>query len=153
MLSINSKAPDIKLKTDQDFFSLKEHNDKNLVVFFFPKADTSGCTAEAVDFSKLKQEFDNQETLVIGISKDSPEKQKKFKEKHNLNCILGSDNETNICEKYGVWVEKSMYGRKYMGIQRTTFLVNKEGKIKFVWSKVKVNGHAEEVLKKVKELN
>ena len=153
MLSINSKAPDIKLKTDQDFFSLKDHNDKNLVVFFFPKADTSGCTAEAVDFSKLKQEFDNQETLVIGISKDSPEKQKKFKEKHNLNCILGSDNETNICEKYGVWVEKSMYGRKYMGIQRTTFLVNKEGKIKFVWSKVKVNGHAEEVLKKVKELN
>ena len=153
MLSINSKAPDIKLKTDQDFFSLKDHNDKNLVVFFFPKADTSGCTAEAVDFSKLKQEFDNQETLVIGISKDSPEKQKKFKEKHNLNCILGSDNETNICEKYGVWVEKSMYGRKYMGIQRTTFLIDKEGKIKFVWSKVKVNGHAEEVLKKVKELN
>ena len=153
MLSINSKAPDIKLKTDQDFFSLKDHNDKNLVVFFFPKADTSGCTTEALDFSKLKQEFDNQETLVIGISKDSPEKQKKFKEKHNLNCILGSDNETNICEKYGVWVEKSMYGRKYMGIQRTTFLVNKEGKIKFIWSKVKVNGHAEEVLKKVKELN
>ena len=153
MLSINSKAPDIKLKTDQDFFSLKDHNDKNLVVFFFPKADTSGCTAEAVDFSKLKQEFDNQETLVIGISKDSPEKQKKFKEKHNLNCILGSDNETNICEKYGVWVEKSMYGRKYMGIQRTTFLIDKEGKIKFIWSKVKVNGHAEEVLKKVKELN
>ena len=153
MLSINSKAPDIKLKTDQDFFSLKDHNGKNLVVFFFPKADTSGCTAEAIDFSKLKQEFDNQETLVIGISKDSPEKQKKFKEKHNLNCILGSDNETNICEKYGVWVEKSMYGRKYMGIQRTTFLVNKEGKIKFVWSKVKVNGHAEEVLKKVKELS
>ena len=153
MLSINSKAPDIKLKTDQDFFSLKDHNDKNLVVFFFPKADTSGCTAEAVDFSKLKQEFDNQETLVIGISKDSPEKQKKFKEKHNLNCILGSDNETNICEKYGVWVEKSMYGRKYMGIQRTTFLVDKEGKIKFVWSKVKVNGHAEEVLKTVKELS
>ena len=153
MLSINSKAPDIKLKTDQNFFSLKDHNDKNLVVFFFPKADTSGCTAEAVDFSKLKQEFDNQETLVIGISKDSPEKQKKFKEKHDLNCILGSDNETNICEKYGVWVEKSMYGRKYMGIQRTTFLIDKEGKIKFVWSKVKVNGHAEEVLKKVKELN
>ena len=153
MLSINSKAPDIKLKTDQNFFSLKDHNDKNLVVFFFPKADTSGCTAEAVDFSKLKQEFDNQETLVIGISKDSPEKQKKFKEKHDLNCILGSDNETNICEKYGGWVEKSMYGRKYMGIQRTTFLIDKEGKIKFVWSKVKVNGHAEEVLKKVKELN
>ena len=153
MLSINSKAPDIKLKTDQDFFSLKDHNDKNLVVFFFPKADTSGCTAEALDFSKLKEEFDNQETLVIGISKDNPEKQKKFKEKYNLNCILGSDNETNICEKYGVWVEKSMYGRKYMGIQRTTFLIDKEGKIKFVWSKVKVNGHAEEVLKKVKELN
>ena len=153
MLSINSKAPDIKLKTDQDFFSLKDHNEKNLVVFFFPKADTSGCTTEALDFSKLKQEFDNHETLIIGISKDSPEKQKKFKEKHNLNCILGSDKETNICEKYGVWVEKSMYGRKYMGIQRTTFLVNKEGKIKFVWSKVKVNGHAEEVLKKVKELN
>ena len=153
MLSINSKAPDIKLKTDQDFFSLKDHNDKNLVVFFFPKADTSGCTAEALDFSKLKQEFDNQETLVIGISKDSPEKQKKFKEKHKLNCILGADHETDICEQYGVWVEKSMYGRKYMGIQRTTFFINKKGEIKFIWPKVKVNGHAEDVLKKVKELN
>ena len=137
----------------QDFFSLKDHNDKNLVVFFFPKADTSGCTSEALGFSKLKQEFENQETLIIGISKDNPEKQKKFKEKYNLNCILGADHETDICEQYGVWVEKSMYGRKYMGIQRTTFLIDKEGKIKFVWSKVKVNGHAEEVLKKVKELN
>ena len=112
MLSINSKAPDIKLKTDEDFFSLEDYKDKNVVVFFFPKADTSGCTSEALAFSELQQEFKNQETLIIGISKDKPEKQKKFKEKHNLNCILGADNETTICEQYGVWVEKSMYGRK-----------------------------------------
>ena len=153
MLSINSKAPDIKLKTDQDYFSLDDYKDKKIVVFFFPKADTSGCTLEAQSFTKLKPEFDKQKTLVIGISKDTPEKQKKFKEKHNLDCILGADNETDVCEQYGVWVEKSMYGRKYMGIQRTTFLINQKGEIKFVWPKVKVNGHAEDVLKKVQELN
>ena len=153
MININTKAPSIDLITDTDFFSLKNFKGKNVVVFFFPKADTSGCTSEAIAFSELKEDFDKLDTLIIGISKDTQDKQIKFKEKHNLNCILGSDNETNICEKYGVWVEKSMYGRKYMGIQRTTFLVDKEGKIKFVWSKVKVNGHAEEVLKKVKELS
>ena len=153
MLSINSKAPDIELKTDEGFFSPEDYNNKNLIVFFFPKADTSGCTSEALAFSKLKKEFDNHETIIIGISKDNPDKQKKFKEKHNLNCILGADHETDICEQYGVWVEKSMYGRKYMGIQRTTFFINKKGEIKFIWPKVKVNGHAEDVLKKVKELN
>ena len=153
MLSINSKAPAIELKTDESFFSPEDYNNKNLIVFFFPKADTSGCTSEALAFSKLKKEFENHETIIIGISKDNPEKQKKFKEKHKLNCILGADHETDICEQYGVWVEKSMYGRKYMGIQRTTFFINKKGEIKFIWPKVKVNGHAEDVLKKVKELN
>jgi len=153
MLSINSKAPAIELKTDESFFSPEDYNNKNLIVFFFPKADTSGCTSEALAFSKLKKEFENHETIIIGISKDNPEKQKKFKEKHKLNCILGADHETDICEQYGVWVEKSMYGRNYMGIQRTTFFINKKGEIKFIWPKVKVNGHAEDVLKKVKELN
>ena len=150
MLSINSKAPYIKLKTDQDFFSLEDYKHKNVVIFFFPKADTSGCTSEALAFSKLKPEFDNQETLIIGISKDKPEKQKQFKEKYNLNCILGADNETDICEQYGVWVEKSMYGRKYMGIQRSTFLINEKSKIEYIWEKVKVKGHVEDVINKIK---
>ena len=152
MININSKAPSIELITDKDFFSLESCKGKNVVVFFFPKADTSGCTSEAIAFSELKSEFDNLDCLIIGISKDTKQKQIKFKEKYDLNCILGSDNEDNVCEKYGVWVEKSMYGRKYMGIQRSTFLINKKGIINFIWPKVKVPGHAKEVLEKIKSL-
>ena len=153
MLSINSPAPDIKLSTDEDFFSLNEFKGKHIVVFFFPRADTSGCTSEAIAFSELKVEFDKLDSIIIGISKDTQLKQKKFKQKYNLNCILGSDAETNVCEKYGVWVEKSMYGRKYMGIQRSTFLIDKKGIINFIWEKVKVPGHAENVLERIKTLN
>ena len=152
MININSKAPSIELITDKDFFSLENCKGKNVVVFFFPKADTSGCTSEAIAFSELKSEFDKLDTFIIGISKDSQQKQIKFKEKYNLNCILGSDIEGEVCEKYGVWVEKSMYGRKYMGIQRSTFLINKKGIINFIWPKVKVSGHATEVLEKIKNL-
>ena len=152
MISLNKKAPDIKLNTDNDNFNLKDLKGKNVIVFFFPKADTSGCTAEAIAFSKLQKEFEKLNTLVIGISKDPPEKQKKFREKYNLSCLLGADNETDVCERYGVWVEKSMYGKKYMGIQRATFIINEEGIISFVWPKVKVPGHAEEVLNKIFEL-
>tara|TARA_B100001173_G_C15652937_1_gene406132 strand:+ start:29 stop:487 length:459 start_codon:yes stop_codon:yes gene_type:complete len=152
MINLNDKAPDINLNTDNDRFDLKLQKGKKVVVFFFPRADTSGCTAEAIAFSNLKNKFDESNCVLIGISKDSPEKQKKFREKYNLTCLLGADNETDVCEKYGVWVEKSMYGKKYMGIQRSTFIINEEGLITFIWSKVKVPGHAEEVLNKVYQL-
>jgi len=126
---------------------------KKIVIFFFPRADTSGCTAESIAFTNLQRDFDKLNCVVIGISKDNPKKQSKFREKYNLTCQLGADFENNICEQFGVWVEKSMYGKKYMGIQRSTFLCDEKGTIKKVWEKVKVPGHADEVLQAVKDLN
>ena len=152
MAKINDKIEAFKLDTDQGKFYSKDHIGKNLVLFFFQKADTTGCTKESISFSNLINDFENLNTTVIGISKDTVEKQKKFKSKYDLKCILGSDIDIKICSKFGVWVEKSMYGKKYMGIQRSTFLVNSEGKIQHIWSKVKVPGHAEEVLEVVKKL-
>ncbi len=153
MLKINDKMPDFEILTDQGEFKVSNYNEKKIVVFFFPKADTSGCTAEAIGFTNLQKEFDKLNCVVIGISKDNQKKQSKFREKHNLTCILGADFENNICERFGVWVEKSMYGRKYMGIQRSTFLSNENGIITNVWEKVKIPGHAEDVLKVAEELS
>ena len=152
MTNINDKIESFELDTDQGKFYSKDHAGKNLVLFFFPKADTTGCTKEAISFSNLINEFENLNTIVIGISKDTVEKQLKFKSKYDLKCILGSDVDIKICSKFGVWVEKSMYGKKYMGIQRSTFLINTEQKIQHIWNKVKVPGHAEEVLEVVKKL-
>ena len=152
MTNINDKIEPFELDTDQGKFYSKDHVGKNLVLFFFPKADTTGCTKEALSFSNLINEFEDLNTIVIGISKDPVEKQIKFKSKYDLKCILGSDVDINICSKFGVWVEKSMYGKKYMGIQRSTFLINTEQKIQHIWNKVKVPGHAEEVLEVVKKL-
>ena len=152
MTNINDKIESFELDTDQGKFYSKDHVGKNLVLFFFPKADTTGCTKEAISFSNLIKEFENLNTIVIGISKDTVEKQAKFKSKYDLKCILGSDVDIKICSKFGVWVEKSMYGKKYMGIQRSTFLINTEQKIQHIWNKVKVPGHAEEVLEVVKKL-
>ena len=152
MTNINDKIESFELDTDQGKFYSKDHASKNLVLFFFPKADTTGCTKEAISFSNLINEFEDLNTIVIGISKDTVEKQIKFKSKYDLKCILGSDVDINICSKFGVWVEKSMYGKKYMGIQRSTFLINTEQKIQHIWNKVKVPGHAEEVLEIVKKL-
>ena len=152
MTNINDKIEPFQLDTDQGKFKSKDHIGKNLVLFFFPKADTTGCTKEAISFSNLINDFEDLNTIVIGISKDTVEKQKKFKSKYDLKCILGSDVDIKICSKFGVWVEKSMYGKKYMGIERSTFLINTEGKIQHVWNKVKVPGHAEEVLEVVKKL-
>jgi len=152
MTNINDKIESFELDTDQGKFYSKDHAGKNLVLFFFPKADTTGCTKEATSFSNLVNEFEDLNTIVIGISKDTVEKQIKFKLKHDLKCILGSDVDIKICSKFGVWVEKSMYGKKYMGIQRSTFLINTEQKIQHIWNKVKVPGHAEEVLEVVKKL-
>ena len=152
MTNINDKIESFELDTDQGKFYSKDYAGKNLVLFFFPKADTTGCTKEAISFSNLINEFGDLNTIVIGISKDTVEKQIKFKSKYDLKCILGSDVDIKICSKFGVWVEKSMYGKKYMGIQRSTFLINNEQKIQHIWNKVKVPGHAEEVLEVVKKL-
>ncbi len=152
MTNLNDKIESFELDTDQGKFYSKDHVGKNLVLFFFPKADTTGCTKEAISFSNLINEFEDLNTIVIGISKDTVEKQIKFKSKYDLKCILGSDVDIKICSKFGVWVEKSMYGKKYMGIQRSTFLINTEQKIQHIWNKVKVPGHAEEVLEVVKKL-
>ncbi|MGB1182465.1 MAG: peroxiredoxin [Candidatus Puniceispirillaceae bacterium] len=149
MIETGQLAPSISLMTDQGQFTLSEHIGKNVIIFFFPKADTSGCTKEAIAFSALQAEFEAANAVVIGISKDTPQKQAKFREKHQLDCLLGADHETDICETFGVWQEKSMYGRKYMGIQRATFIVNADGRIGRIWPKVKVPGHAEEVLEHV----
>ena len=152
MTNLNDKIESFELDTDQGKFYSKDHAGKNLVLFFFPKADTTGCTKEATSFSNLINEFEDLNTVVIGISKDTVEKQIKFKSKYDLKCILGSDVDIKICSKFGVWVEKSMYGKKYMGIQRSTFLINTEQKIQHIWNNVKVPGHANEVLEMVKKL-
>ena len=152
MLKINDKLPEFEILTDTGNFKTYDHQGKNIVVFFFPRADTSGCTAESLAFTNLQTNFDKLNCVVIGISKDNQKKQVKFREKYNLSCELGADFENNICEKFGVWVEKSMYGKKYMGIQRATFLSNTNGIITNVWEKVKVPGHAENVLEELQKI-
>ena len=153
MLKINDKVPNFEILTDQGKFKISDYTGKNIVIFFFPKADTSGCTKESIAFTNLQKEFDQLNCIVIGISKDDPKKQGKFRQKHNLTCELGADFENNVCEQFGVWVEKSMYGRKYMGIQRATFLSNEQGIITNVWEKVKVPGHAEDVLEALRKIS
>ena len=153
MLKIDDKIPNFEILTDKGDFKVSNHLGKKIVVFFFPKADTSGCTAESIAFTNLQKKFEKLNCIVIGISKDNIKKQAKFREKYNLTCELGADFENNVCEQFGVWVEKSMYGRKYMGIQRATFLCNEKGIITNVWEKVKVPGHADEVLTVVEKMN
>ena len=153
MLKINDKIPNFEILTDKGDFKVSNHLGKNIVVFFFPRADTSGCTAESISFTNLQKKFEKLNCIVIGISKDNIKKQAKFREKYNLTCELGADFENDVCEQFGVWVEKSMYGRKYMGIQRATFLSNEKGIITNVWEKVKVPGHADEVLAAVEKMN
>ena len=153
MLKKDDKMPNFEILTDKGDFKVSNHLGKNLVVFFFPRADTSGCTAESIAFTNLQKNFEKLNCIVIGISKDNIKKQAKFREKYNLSCELGADFENNVCEQFGVWVEKSMYGRKYMGIQRATFLSNEKGIITNVWEKVKVPGHADAVLAAVEKMN
>ena len=153
MLQINDQIPNFEILTDKDPFKVLDYLGKKIVIFFFPRADTSGCTAESIAFTNLQSDFEKLNCVIIGISKDNPKKQLKFREKYNLTCHLGADFENNVCEQFGVWVEKSMYGKKYMGIQRSTFLCDEKGTIKKIWEKVKVPGHADEVLQAVKDLN
>ncbi|HKK29600.1 MAG TPA: thioredoxin-dependent thiol peroxidase [Alphaproteobacteria bacterium] len=153
MPEIGDQAPDFTIPTDSGGeFQLSSHRGKPIVVYFYPKDDTSGCTKEALAFTEKKDEFDAAGAKVVGISPDSPDKHDRFKIKHALDLTLGSDEDKSVCEAYGVWVEKSMYGKKYMGVERSTFLVDRDGKIAQVWRKVKVPGHADKVLAAVKGL-
>ena len=152
MLAIGDLAPTLSIPTDTDHFSIAEQGGKKVVVFFFPRADTTGCTKEAQQFSALEEEFAVENAIVIGVSKDTAVKQAKFRAKYDLTCLLGADNDTSFCEEFGVWVEKSMYGKTYMGIQRASFIIDAEGRIVAIWPKVKVDGHAAEVLKRLKAL-
>jgi peroxiredoxin Q/BCP len=148
-----SKALAFTLDTDGGGkVSLKDFTGKPVVLYFYPKDDTSGCTKEAIDFTANAAAFKKLGTTVIGVSKDSVAAHDKFKKKHKLNVILASDPEGKMIESYGSWVEKSMYGRKYMGIDRSTFLIDGKGKIAKIWRKVKVPGHVEEVLEAIREL-
>jgi thioredoxin-dependent peroxiredoxin len=147
------KAPDFKLPADDGkTIQLSKLKGRTVVVYFYPKDDTSGCTAEAKDFSCLIDEFAKLGTDIIGISPDSQASHQKFKSKHELSVRLVADEEKSAANAYGVWVEKSMYGRKYMGVERATFLIDKSGKVVRSWHKVKVPGHADEVLDAVKSL-
>lgn len=132
--------------------SLEEFKGQKVVLFFYPKDDTSGCTKEAIGFTELLSEFDAVNTVVIGMSPDPAKKHDKFIAKHELGVILASDEDKTTLEAYQVWKEKSMYGKKYMGVERSTFLIDADGIIQKVWRKVKVPGHVEEVLESAKAL-
>ena len=152
-LVAGDKAPPFRLPRDGGgSVALTDFAGKKLVIFFYPKADTSGCTTEAKDFTRLGKDFLKAGTAVLGVSADPVKKQDAFKVKHALAMPLASDENHDMLEAYGVWGEKSMYGRKYMGIARTTVLIDASGRIARVWPKVKVPGHAEEVLATVKAL-
>jgi len=152
-LAEGTKAPAFKLPTgDGDPVTLADFKGKNLVLFFYPKADTPGCTKEAIAFSALKPAFTKANTAVVGVSADPVKAQDAFKAKHALAIPLASDETHRMLEAYGVWGEKSMYGKKFMGITRTTFLIDQDGRIAQIWPKVKVEGHAEEVLAAAKDL-
>ncbi len=148
-----SKAPPFTLPaTDGRTVSLEGLKGRKVVLYFYPKDDTSGCTREAQDFQALRQDFAAAETEIIGVSPDSLKSHDKFRAKYGLDFVLASDEAKTMLEAYGVWVEKSMYGRKYMGVERTTVLIDRDGTIAQVWPKVKVQGHAEEVLKAAQAL-
>ncbi len=146
-------APDFTLDTDgARHMTLSSLRGKNVVLYFYPKDDTPGCTVEAKDFALDAPLFESANTVVIGVSKDTVASHDKFKEKHCLPFALASDANSTVCEAYGTWVEKNMYGKKYMGISRDTFLIDKTGKIRKIWRKVKVDGHVHEVLNEVRKL-
>jgi peroxiredoxin Q/BCP len=146
-LQVGSPAPDFTLPAAEDrTISLSGFAGRKVVLFFYPKDDTSGCTQEAQEFNALRAKFAAAGTDLIGVSPDSPKKHRKFLDKYGLDLDLASDEAKSTLEAYGVWAQKSMWGRKYMGVERTTFLLDSEGRIARIWSKVKVPGHAEEVL-------
>jgi peroxiredoxin Q/BCP len=147
------KAPAFSMPTDGGGkIALKDFKGRPVIVYFYPKDSTPGCTTEACDFRDLTPDFSKIDAEIIGISKDSVKRHDNFKAKHDLPFSLASDEDGDVCERYGVWVEKNMYGRKFMGIERATFLIDAKGVVRKIWRKVKVKGHAEDVLDAVKEL-
>ncbi|MCC6776404.1 MAG: thioredoxin-dependent thiol peroxidase [Hyphomicrobiales bacterium] len=152
-LAVGAKAPAFKLPRDGDeTTSLADFKGRKLVLYFYPKADTPGCTKESIEFSKLKVQFQKADTEILGVSADPVAAQDKFKIQHKLTVGLASDEAHKMLDAYGVWGEKSMYGKTFMGITRATFLIDAEGRIARIWPKVKVEGHAAEVLAAANEL-
>lgn len=151
-LKAGDKAPDFDLPGADGAVSLKALRGKRVVVYFYPKDDTTGCTAEAQGFTAAAADFAKAGVVVVGVSKDSVASHQKFKAKYGLAPLLGSAKDDDVVERYGAWIEKSMYGRKYMGIDRSTFLIDGEGVLRRVWRKVKVPGHVAEVLAAVRDL-
>ncbi len=147
-VELGGKAPDFTMPTDSGgTVALSQLEGQKIVLYFYPKDDTSGCTAEACGFRDSFPDYGGAGAVVIGVSKDSIASHDKFKKKHDLPFILASDAQAGVCEAYGTWVEKSMYGRKYMGIDRSTFLIDRDGIVRGIWRKVRVPGHVAEVLK------
>ncbi len=150
---IGKPAPAFNLPTAEgENVALSKLKGRAVVLYFYPRDDTPGCTNEAKDFSSLSQKFDKAGVTVVGVSKDSVQAHVKFRDKHDLKVTLGSDESGAVIQKYGAWVEKSMYGKKYMGIERSTFLIDSKGIIRQIWRKVKVPGHAAAVLETAKAL-
>lgn len=152
-LSVGDRAPEFELPRDGGkTVKLADYAGKLVVLYFYPQDDTTGCTKEAIDFSQLKPEFEKAGAVVIGVSPDSAKKHDKFKTKHGLTLDLAADEERKVIDAYNLWVEKQMYGRSYMGVERATFLIGRDGRIAAIWRKVRVKGHAEAVLQAVREL-
>lgn len=145
-VSIGDMAPDFAMAGDEGPVALADHAGKKVVLFFYPKDDTPGCTNESKAFTALVADFAAADTVVIGCSRDTVASHAKFRKKHGLGVALGADEDGSVTEAYGVWVSKSMYGKSYMGIERATFLIGRDGRLAAVWRKVKVPGHAEAVL-------
>jgi len=152
-LAVGQKAPDFELPRDGGgTFHLSDHNGKPVVVYFYPQDDTETCTAEAIDFSALKPQFDAAGVVLVGVSPDSAARHEKFRKKYKLAHDLAADEEQTVLNAYGVWGEKTLFGRRYMGVVRTTFLIGRDGRIAHVWDKVRVKGHAQAVLDAAKAL-
>lgn len=154
MPQVGAKAPDFELEKDGGGTArLGDFAGRKLVLYLYPKDDTTGCTQEAIDFSALRKDFEKAGAVVAGVSPDSARRHDRFKAKHDLSVTLLSDESRAMLEAYGVWVEKSMYGRKYMGVERTTFLIDARGVVREVWTKVKVKDHARAVLEATRALS
>ena len=153
-LSVGTKAPDFTLPRDGGGeISLHDLRGRNVVLYFYPRADTPGCTKEAINFNALRKAFADVNTELVGVSADPVKAQDKFRDKYSLAFPLASDETHRMLEAYGVWGEKSMYGKTFMGVERVTYLIDRQGTVAKVWPKVKVEGHAEEVLESAKALS
>ncbi len=152
-LEVGNRAPNVELPGDAgQSYRLSDYLGKKVILYFYPKDDTSGCTAEACDFRDCLRDFNNLNAVVFGVSRDKPKTHDKFKEKYGLTFPLLSDEDSAVCTAYGTWVEKSMYGKKYFGIERSTFLIDEKGFIQGIWRKVKVDGHVQELLKALQKI-